>query len=116
MPPQSNLPGADKFLDAAYLALSTLRDAHKPSDKTLSIIGHYSNNHLREFRKELGNLDRMPPYRLMSLAAPDKSWAHNFVDDHPFLQRIFKVVCIKNIFLGIKAPFNSNLVRKRIHT
>jgi len=97
MPPQSNLPGTDTFLDAAYSALSALRDAHKPSDKTLSVIGRFSDNELREFREELGSLDRMPPYRLMSLAAIDKSWAGNFMDDHPFLQKIFKIVCTKDI-------------------
>src|ERR1700722_16610576 len=97
MPPQSNLPGTDIFLDAAYSALSTLRGAHKPSDKTLSIIRHFSNNELREFGEELGGLDRMPPYRLMSLAAIDKSWAGNFMDDHPFLQKLFKIVCTKDI-------------------
>jgi hypothetical protein len=103
MPLQSNLPETDKFLDAAYLALSALRDAHKPSDKILSIIGRFSDNHLRDFRGELGDIDRMPPYRLMSLAATDKSWAGNFVDDHPFLQRIFRVVCIKDVFFETKA-------------
>lgn len=94
MPLPSKLLGADKSLDAAYLALSTLRDAHKPSDKTISVIGRFSDNNLREFREELGNLDQIPPNKLMSLAATDKSWAQNFVDDHPFLQRLFKIVCI----------------------
>jgi hypothetical protein len=87
---------ADRLLDAAYSALLALRDAHKPSDKTLSIIGCYSDNHLRDFRTELGGFDNRSQYKLMSLAATDKSWSANFVDDHPFLQKLFKIVCIED--------------------
>jgi hypothetical protein len=109
------IPGTDKFSDAAYLALTALRDAHKPSEKTLSIIGHFSDNELREFREELGNLDRMAPYRLMSLAAIDKSWARNFVDDHPFLQKLFKIVCIEDIFFEInELPYSNCCGRESI--
>jgi hypothetical protein len=80
------------------LALSALRNAPKPIDKTLTIIKHFSDNHIRDFHRELGNFDRMPPSRLMSLAATDKSWARNFMDDHPFLQKIFRVVSINSSF------------------
>jgi len=101
MPLQFNLSDTEKYTDAAYSALSVLRDAHKPFDKTLSVIGHFSDQQFRDFRGELGDLDRMPPNRLMSLAATDKSWARNLMDDHPFLQRMFKIVCIKNTFFEI---------------
>lgn len=116
MPLQSKLPGNNNFLDAAYLALSALRNAPKPIDKTLFIIKHFSDNHLRDFHREFGDFDRMPPYKLMSLAATDKSWARNFLHDHPFLQRIFMIVCIKDISSESNALPYSNLLWKRVHT
>jgi hypothetical protein len=109
MPCQSNMQGADKLLDAAYLALTASRDAHKPSDRVLSIIGDYSDNHLREFRKELGYCDGKSPRRLMSLAAIDKSWAQNLMDDHPFLQKVFEIVCPEDNSFRFKALPCSNL-------